>query len=197
MGDATKKPWQKNEFCGHVDEEQDTQLDVVAVSATSCVQDCDVDHRMDTWSKNTVRDVLEQREREGFPGGTPASHEHQCSRGYQDDLVSLEDDFRICVKFDKDPSTPEQSDLAQEMCSTLVRPQREKVGTGPSRQAEIQTSNLGAHLRKITRPACSHGTLQHHSRIPRHSGRHAGSTGREGGGKRSAWRTRSAYSASS
>ena len=48
-------PWHMSELLGHMDEEHDTQVGFVAVKASSCVQGCGVDHRMDTWSTDTVR----------------------------------------------------------------------------------------------------------------------------------------------
>ena len=38
IGEATKKPWHKSELFGHIDEERDTQIDFVAVKASSRVQ---------------------------------------------------------------------------------------------------------------------------------------------------------------
>ena len=37
VGEATKKPWHKSEILGHTDEDSDTQVDFVAVNASSCV----------------------------------------------------------------------------------------------------------------------------------------------------------------
>ena len=54
-GEATKKPWHKSELLGHTDEEGDTQIDFAAVEASSCVQSCEVFHRMDAWRADTVR----------------------------------------------------------------------------------------------------------------------------------------------
>ena len=55
VGKATKKPWHKSELLGHMDEEQEAQVDFVAVKASSCVQSCEVDHSMDTKETDSVR----------------------------------------------------------------------------------------------------------------------------------------------
>ena len=49
VGEATKKPWHKREILGHTDEDNDTQVDFVALKALSCVQSCEVDHTVDTY----------------------------------------------------------------------------------------------------------------------------------------------------
>ena len=50
VGEVTKKPWHKSELLGDTDEDSDTQVDFVAVKASSsCVQSCEVDHTMDSW----------------------------------------------------------------------------------------------------------------------------------------------------
>ena len=54
IGEATKKPWHKCDFLEHVDEDRDTQIDFVAVRATSCVQSCEVDHSLDTLGIDTI-----------------------------------------------------------------------------------------------------------------------------------------------
>ena len=55
IGEATKKPWHKCDFLEHVDEDRDTQIDFVAVRATSRVQSCEVDHSLDTLGIDTIR----------------------------------------------------------------------------------------------------------------------------------------------
>ena len=55
VGEATKKPWNKSELTGHTDEDNDTQVDFVAVKASSCVPSCEVDHIRDTWGTDSVR----------------------------------------------------------------------------------------------------------------------------------------------
>ena len=55
IGEATKKPWHKSDFLEHVDEDRDTQIDFVAVRATSRVQSCEVDHSLDTLGIDTIR----------------------------------------------------------------------------------------------------------------------------------------------
>ena len=55
IGKATKKPWDKSENLGHVDEERDTQIDFVAVKASSRVQSFEVDHSRDTLGTDTIR----------------------------------------------------------------------------------------------------------------------------------------------
>ena len=55
IGKATKKPRDKSELLGHIDEERDTQIDFVAVKASSRVQSCEVDHTMDTLGTDTIR----------------------------------------------------------------------------------------------------------------------------------------------
>ena len=55
IGEATKKPWRKCDLFEHVDEDRDTQIDFVAVRATSRVQSCEVDHSLDTLGIDTIR----------------------------------------------------------------------------------------------------------------------------------------------
>ena len=55
ISEATKKPWHKSELLGHIDEERDTQIDFVAVKASSRVQSFEVDHSMDTLGTDTIR----------------------------------------------------------------------------------------------------------------------------------------------
>ena len=52
--EATKKSYKSHLF-EHVDEERDTQIDFVAVRASSRVQSCEVDHSMDTLGMDTIR----------------------------------------------------------------------------------------------------------------------------------------------
>ena len=58
-----KQPWHKSELLRHVDEEQDTQADVVEVRATSCVHHCKVDHcvvrcRISTEARTSSKPLL-------------------------------------------------------------------------------------------------------------------------------------------
>ena len=55
IGEATKKPWHKCDFLEHVDEDRDTQIDFVAVRATTRVQSCEIDHSLDTLGIDTIR----------------------------------------------------------------------------------------------------------------------------------------------
>ena len=55
LENMTGDPWHKSELLGLMDEERDTQVDLMTVKASSCVQSCEVDHSMDTWGADSVR----------------------------------------------------------------------------------------------------------------------------------------------